>query len=278
MTLFAALSLSPCSISVPRSARLRETLAHSLRRSLIRRTMKGATHKHRLRKSLMWRFYFSVLLFYEASVFCHKQKQILKYLPCLMQLLWRNTLLLPVFHSFVRTLSVFLSEAGNQSDPDFPALDFWHQGACVMIHVLQMNVITLDKRPALDLEARALIIALGQRCVACKYIYIIYVCLSKCHCCLSTYKGWSCGLGPGDSALCHAFSFSCIIKKLKLLAMYKIIVLQETDYMKIYFRFHETDRKSINPDVLFYAGQAVGSRRGRMEIGYSCSHWWSHIL
>lgn len=60
--------------------------------------------------------------------------------------------------------------------------------------------------------------------------------------------------------------------------MYKIIMLQETDYMKIYFLFHETDRKSINPDVLFYAGQAVGSRREGMEIGYSCSHWCSHIL
>lgn len=47
--------------------------------------------------------------------------------------------------------------------------------------------------------------------------------------------------------------------------MYKIIMLQETDYMKIYFLFHKTDRKSINPDVLFYAGQAVGSRRERMR-------------
>lgn len=61
--------------------------------------------------------------------------------------------------------------------------------------------------------------------------------------------------------------------------MYKIIMLQETDYMKIYFLFHETDRKSINPDVLFYAGQAVRlQERERMEIGYSCSHWCSHIL
>lgn len=34
-----------------------------------------------------------------------------------------NTLLLPVFQSFVSTLSVFLSQAGNHSDPDFPALD-----------------------------------------------------------------------------------------------------------------------------------------------------------
>lgn len=33
--------------------------------------------------------------------------------------------------------------------------------------------------------------------------------------------------------------------------------------MKIYFLLHETDRKSINPDVLFYAGQAVDSRRER---------------
>lgn len=42
-------------------------------------------------------------------------------------------------------------------------------------------------------------------------------------------------------------------------------MLQETDYMKIYFLLHETDRKSINPDVLFYAGQAVDSRRGRED-------------
>lgn len=60
--------------------------------------------------------------------------------------------------------------------------------------------------------------------------------------------------------------------------MYKIIMLQETDYTRIYFLFYETDRKSINPDVLFYAGQAVGFRRERMEIGYSCSHCCSHIL
>lgn len=39
--------------------------------------------------------------------------------------------------------------------------------------------------------------------------------------------------------------------------MYKIRMLRETGYMRIYFIFHETDRKSINPDVLFYAGQAV---------------------
>ena len=85
-------------------------------------------------------------------------------------------------------------------------------------------------------------------------------------------------LGPDDSTLCHVFSFSCIIKKLKLLAMFEIIMLQETGYMEMYFIFHETDRKSINPDVLFYAGQAVGCRRERMEIGYSCSHWCSRIL
>ena len=76
-------------------------------------------------------------------------------------------------------------------------------------------------------------------------------------------KARAVALGPGDSALCHVFSLSCIIKKLKLLAMYKIIMLQETGYMNIYFIFHQTDRKSINPDVLFYAGQAVGSRRER---------------
>lgn len=57
-------------------------------------------------------------------------------------------------------------------------------------------------------------------------------------------------------------------------------MLQETDYMKMYFPFHETDKKSINPDVLFYAGRAAGCRRERerMEIGYSCSHWCSHIF
>lgn len=60
--------------------------------------------------------------------------------------------------------------------------------------------------------------------------------------------------------------------------MYKIIMLQEMDYTKLYFPFHETDRKSINPDILFYAGQAMGYRRERIEIGYSCSHWCSHIL
>lgn len=54
------------------------------------------------------------------------------------------------------------------------------------------------------------------------------------------------------------FLFSCIIKKLKLLAMLKIIMLQETDYMRMYFLLHESDRKSINLDVLFYAGHAVG--------------------
>ena len=32
--------------------------------------------------------------------------------------------MLPVFQSFVSTLSVFLSDAGNHGDPDFPALDF----------------------------------------------------------------------------------------------------------------------------------------------------------
>lgn len=60
--------------------------------------------------------------------------------------------------------------------------------------------------------------------------------------------------------------------------MYEIIMLQEAGYMEIYFPLRETDRESINPDVLFYAGQAVGCRRERMEIGYSCSHWCSHIL
>lgn len=58
--------------------------------------------------------------------------------------------------------------------------------------------------------------------------------------------------------------------------MYKIIMLQEIVYAELYF-FHETDRKSINSDVLFYAGQAVGSRKGG-GIGSSCSQWCSYIL
>ena len=45
--------------------------------------------------------------------------------------------------------------------------------------------------------------------------------------------------------------------------------------MKINFLFCETDRKSINLDVLFYAEQ--GARTGR-ENGYSCSCWSGHIL
>lgn len=36
----------------------------------------------------------------------------------------------------------FLSKSGNHSDPDFPALNFL-ASARLMIHALQMNVITL---------------------------------------------------------------------------------------------------------------------------------------
>ena len=45
--------------------------------------------------------------------------------------------------------------------------------------------------------------------------------------------------------------------------------------MKINFLFSQSDRKSINLDVLFHAGQ--GSE-GSRESGYSCSHWRAHIL
>jgi len=45
--------------------------------------------------------------------------------------------------------------------------------------------------------------------------------------------------------------------------------------MKINFLFCETDGKSINLDVLFYAEQGAGTSR---ENGYSCSCWLGHIL
>lgn len=49
--------------------------------------------------------------------------------------------------------------------------------------------------------------------------------------------------------------------------MYKIIILQEMVYTELYF-FHKTDRKSINSDILFYAGRAVGlwERGGRRLV------------
>lgn len=45
--------------------------------------------------------------------------------------------------------------------------------------------------------------------------------------------------------------------------------------MKINFLFSESDRKSINLDILFHAGRGT---RGSGENGYSCSHWKGHIL
>lgn len=45
--------------------------------------------------------------------------------------------------------------------------------------------------------------------------------------------------------------------------------------MKINFLFCETDGKSINLDVLFYAEQGAGTCS---ENGYSCSCWSGHIL
>lgn len=45
--------------------------------------------------------------------------------------------------------------------------------------------------------------------------------------------------------------------------------------MKINFLFCETDGKSINLDVLFYAEQGAGTCR---ENGYSCSRWLGYIL
>ena len=45
--------------------------------------------------------------------------------------------------------------------------------------------------------------------------------------------------------------------------------------MKINFLFCETDGKSINLDVLFYAEQGVRTCR---ENDYSCSCWSGHIL
>ena len=54
--------------------------------------------------------------------------------------------------------------------------------------------------------------------------------------------------------------------------MYKIHMLEGRGggYMKINFLFCETDRKSINLDVLFHKGQGAGTQR---KNGYSCSHW-----
>ena len=85
--------------------------------------------------------------------------------------------------------------------------------------------------------------------------YIIYVCLSYCFVVSVHAEARAVALGQATAHFVTLFLFSCIIKKLKLLAMYKIIMLQETDYMKIYFPLHETDRKSINPDVLLHGGE-----------------------
>lgn len=58
--------------------------------------------------------------------------------------------------------------------------------------------------------------------------------------------------------------------------MYKIHMLGwGKRYMKINFLFSESDRKSINLDILFHAGRGT---RGSGENGYSCSHWRGHIL
>lgn len=48
--------------------------------------------------------------------------------------------------------------------------------------------------------------------------------------------------------------------------MYKIIILQETATWKFILFFHKNDRKSINPDVLFYAGQAWSPGEGEWRL------------
>lgn len=98
---------------------------------------------------------------------------------------------------------------------------------------------------------------------------------------LGTDSNLNHGLWATSGPLHHVFCFfspllSWIIKKLKLLAMYKIHMLGwGKRYMKINFLFSESDRKSINLDILFHAGRATRSSR---ENGYSCSHWKGHIL
>lgn len=47
--------------------------------------------------------------------------------------------------------------------------------------------------------------------------------------------------------------------------MYTSPTQREADDMNIYFLLRETDRKSINPDVLFYAGQASGLQEGKTK-------------
>lgn len=140
--------------------------------------------------------------FYFSAFFCFYEHRAL----AINWLKKKNVLLLMQLHSkgthncfqcyrvSFSTLSVVLSQPGNRSGLSCSwllASECMFDDSCAPNerHYLK------DKWPALNLDAQNLVLVFRRRRVASKYINILFMCWSYCSCCLSTYKGQSCGLG-----------------------------------------------------------------------------------